>query len=61
MLGAGWTEVVALVAAYVIAAAATPAGISGAVLLLPDALIRRLAGVLVIAIGIRCLWAGLAS
>jgi hypothetical protein len=60
MLGAGWTEVVALVAAYVIAAAATPAGISGAVLLLPDALIRRLAGVLVIAIGIRCLWAGLA-
>jgi uncharacterized protein len=35
MLGAGWTEVVALVAAYVIAAVATPAGISGAVLLLP--------------------------
>ena len=107
MLGAGWTEVVALVAAYVIAAVATPAGISGAVLLLPfqldvldtpspavtptnllynvvatpgalyrywrqgqtgariqsllpDALIRRLVGVLVIAIGIRCLWAGLA-
>jgi uncharacterized membrane protein YfcA len=28
--------------------------------LLPDALIRRLVGVLVIAIGIRCLWAGLA-
>jgi uncharacterized protein len=35
VLGAGWTEVVALVAAYVIAALATPAGISGAVLLLP--------------------------
>ena len=35
MLGAGWTEVVALVAAYVIAVLATPAGISGAVLLLP--------------------------
>ncbi len=35
MLGAGWTEVVALVAAFVIATLATPAGISGAVLLLP--------------------------
>ena len=35
VLGAGWTEVAALVAAYVIAAVATPAGISGAVLLLP--------------------------
>jgi hypothetical protein len=35
MLGAGWTEVVALVAAYLIAVLATPAGISGAVLLLP--------------------------
>ena len=35
MLGAGWTPVVALVAAYVIATLATPAGISGAVLLLP--------------------------
>jgi hypothetical protein len=35
VLGAGWTEVVALVAAYVIAVLATPAGISGAVLLLP--------------------------
>jgi uncharacterized protein len=33
--GTGWTEVVALVAAYVIAVLATPAGISGAVLLLP--------------------------
>ncbi len=31
----GWTEVVALVAAYLIAVATTPAGISGAVLLLP--------------------------
>ena len=35
MLGSGWTVVVALVAAYGIAALATPAGISGAVLLLP--------------------------
>jgi len=35
MLGPGWTEPVALAAAYVIAALATPAGISGAVLLLP--------------------------
>ena len=35
MLGAGWTEVVALAAAYVIAVVASPAGISGAVLLLP--------------------------
>ncbi len=35
MLGRGWTELVALAAAYVIAVAGTPAGISGAVLLLP--------------------------
>src|ERR1700691_67215 len=35
MLGTGWTEAVALAAAFVIAPAATPAGISGAVLLLP--------------------------
>jgi uncharacterized protein len=35
VLGPGWTELVALAAAYVIAALATPAGISGAVLLLP--------------------------
>jgi hypothetical protein len=35
VLGAGWTEVVALAAAYAIAVVATPAGISGAVLLLP--------------------------
>jgi uncharacterized protein len=35
MLGPGWTEIVALAAAYVIATLATPAGISGAVLLLP--------------------------
>ncbi len=35
MLGPGWTELVALAAAYLIAALATPAGISGAVLLLP--------------------------
>ena len=35
MLGAGWTQVAALVAAFGIAVAATPAGVSGAVLLLP--------------------------
>jgi uncharacterized membrane protein YfcA len=35
VLGTGWTEVVALAAAYVVAVLATPAGISGAVLLLP--------------------------
>jgi hypothetical protein len=35
MLGAGWTEAVALTAAFAIAVLATPAGISGAVLLLP--------------------------
>jgi uncharacterized membrane protein YfcA len=35
VLGAGWTEIVALVAAFVIALVASPAGISGAVLLLP--------------------------
>jgi uncharacterized protein len=35
VLGAGWTEVAALAAAYAIAAVSTPAGISGAVLLLP--------------------------
>ena len=35
MLGAGWTEVVALAAAFVIAVLATSAGISGAVLLPP--------------------------
>ncbi len=35
MLGTGWTEAVAFVAAYLIAVLATPAGISGAVLLLP--------------------------
>ena len=35
MLGTGWTEVVALAAAFAIAVVATPAGISGAVLLLP--------------------------
>jgi uncharacterized protein len=34
-LGRGWTEVVAFAAAYVVAALSTPAGISGAVLLLP--------------------------
>jgi uncharacterized protein len=35
MLGSGWTEVVALLAAFVIAVVASPAGISGAVVLLP--------------------------
>jgi uncharacterized protein len=35
VLGTGWTEVVALAAAYLIALVTTPAGISGAVLLLP--------------------------
>ncbi len=35
VLGPGWSEVVALLAAYLIAALATPAGVSGAVLLLP--------------------------
>jgi uncharacterized membrane protein YfcA len=35
MLGEGWTEAAALAAAFVIAMVATPAGISGAVLLLP--------------------------
>ena len=35
MLGPGWTEAVALVAAYLVAVLATPAGVSGAVLLLP--------------------------
>jgi uncharacterized protein len=35
MLGPGWTEIVALAAAYVIAVLTTPAGVSGAVLLLP--------------------------
>ena len=35
MPGIGWTEVVALAAAYLIATVTTPVGISGAVLLLP--------------------------
>jgi hypothetical protein len=35
VLGAGWTQVAALVAAFGVAVAATPAGVSGAVLLLP--------------------------
>ena len=35
VLGAGWTGAVALAAAFAVSAAATPAGISGAVLLLP--------------------------
>ena len=35
MLGPGWTEAASLAAAYVIAVLATPAGVSGAVLLLP--------------------------
>lgn len=35
MLGPGWTEVAALAAAFAMALLATPAGVSGAVLLLP--------------------------
>jgi uncharacterized protein len=35
VLGAGWTEAVALVAAFVISALSAPGGVSGAVLLLP--------------------------
>jgi uncharacterized protein len=35
VLGTGWTEVAALAASFAIAGVATPAGISGAVLLLP--------------------------
>jgi uncharacterized protein len=35
MISGGWVEVVALAAAFVIAAVTTPAGVSGAVLLLP--------------------------
>jgi uncharacterized protein len=35
MLGPAWTATVALLAAYLVAAIATPAGVSGAVLLLP--------------------------
>jgi uncharacterized protein len=35
VLGPGWTEVAALAAAFAVAVLATPAGISGAVLLLP--------------------------
>jgi uncharacterized protein len=35
MAGPGWKELIALAAAYAIAAIATPAGISGAILLLP--------------------------
>lgn len=35
MLGPGWTEVAAVAAAFAVALVATPAGVSGAVLLLP--------------------------
>src|SRR6201987_4998407 len=35
VLGPGWTDTVALLAAYLLAVIATPAGVSGAVLLLP--------------------------
>jgi uncharacterized protein len=35
VLSPGWTEVIALFAAYAIAVLATPGGVSGAVLLLP--------------------------
>ena len=69
MLGAGWTEVVALAAAFAIAVLATPTGVSlgvgglagaycGARIQrrLPDAAIRRVTGILVIAIGAHYLW-----
>jgi uncharacterized protein len=110
VLGVGWTEIVALAAAYVIAVLATPAGVAPAALAstfvtsvagvitfailsvghhgsvapdwptgmalgagglagaytgariqsrLPDVLIRRLIGIVVIAIGARYLWSGL--
>ena len=39
----GWTEVVALVAAYVISVLSTPAGISGAVLLAKTVAVRVVA------------------
>jgi hypothetical protein len=35
VLSAGWTEIVAGAAAFVISAVSTPGGVSGAVLLLP--------------------------
>ncbi len=35
VIGAGWTEAVAPAAAFIVSAVTTPAGISGAVLLLP--------------------------
>ena len=54
--GTGWTEAVTLAAAYAVAVLATPAGISGAVLLLPFQV--SAAGILVIAIDARCLWSG---
>jgi uncharacterized membrane protein YfcA len=56
VLGAGWTEVVALAAAFVIAVAYTGARIQQR---LPDALIRQTMGVLVVAIGARYLLSGL--
>jgi len=37
----GWTEGVALLAAFLTAVLATPAGISGAVLPLPETAVRR--------------------
>jgi uncharacterized protein len=52
--------IVALVAAYVIAVLATPAGISGAVLLLPfQVSVLGTPSPVVIAIGARYLWSGL--
>jgi uncharacterized membrane protein YfcA len=50
VLGAGWTQAGALLAAFAIAAVATR---------LPEALIRRMAGAAVIAVGVRYLWSGL--
>ena len=41
VMGTGWTEGVALLAAFLMAILATLAGISGAVLPLPEAVVRR--------------------
>lgn len=56
MPGTGWTEAVALAAAFFIALLATPARLQSR---LRDVLIRRLVGILVVAIACRYLWSGL--
>jgi uncharacterized membrane protein YfcA len=58
VLGTGWTEIVPLAGAFVIAVVATPAG-ARFQSRMPDLVIRRLIGTLVVAIGIRYLWSGL--